>query len=308
MPLTSAFTPPGHFAFSSKPAHGQSIYETLRANFGDVFLTDFDGSLQQARLYAQAMCLASSQYQLDRALNNRTPEKATELLGVLEHDYQVIPSPRSTLEQRRAYLTAFQQVTRGNRREAMEDALRTLLGSDFLEYRTTQRADIVTTPANPGTVGVFAAAGAKKKVFRLNAAIYLTGVEVECPITPMGGTEFPLAGETYCVDPDPRRNIEQILVTDAAGPPFNTITTTFTKSHEFGTLAARPHPYWISNQRVDTVVVTLAAATDPETRRKINEIMARLTRGVSQWSIINDLGVFTPDVDGLDLPDIVPLS
>lgn len=307
MPLTSAFTPPGHFAFSSKPAHGQSIYETLRANFGDVFLTDFDGSLQQARLYAQAMCLASSQYQLDRALNNRTPAKATELLGVLEHDYQVIPNSRSTLEQRRAYLTAFQRVSRGNRREAMENALRTLLGADFIEYRTTQRADIVTTPASPGTVGVFAAAGAKKKVFRLNTLVSVTGVEVECPITPMGGTEFPLAGETYCVDPDPRRNIEQILITDAAGPPFNTITTTFAKAHDSGTLAARPHPFWISNQRVDTVVVTLAAATDPETRRKINEIMARLTRGVSQWQIMIGSGFFTSDDATLGLPDCVPV-
>lgn len=307
MPLTSAFTPPGHFAFSSKPAHGQSIYETLRANFGDVFLTDFDGSLQQARLYAQAMCLASSQYQLDRALNNRTPQKATELLGVLERDYQVIPSPRSTLEQRRAYLSAFQKITRGNRREAMEDALRTLLGADFIEYRTTQRANIVASPASPGSVGVFAPAGTKKKVFRIDATVAIIGVEVDFSVTPLGGTEFPLVGETYCVDPDPRRNIEQITIL-SADPALGDCTAVFTKSHEFGTLAVRPHPYWISNQRYDVIVVSVAASQDPETRRKVNELMARAARGVSTWDIISNAGTFILDHPTRGILDATPLA
>lgn len=306
MPLTSAFTPPGHFAFSSKPSHGESIYRTLRDNFGDVFLTDFDG-LQQARLYAQAMCLASAQYQLDRALNNRTPAKATELLAVLEHDYQVIPNPHATLEQRRAYLTAFQVIGRGNRREAMEFALRTLLGSDFIEYRTTQVADIVATPASPGTVGVFAAPGAKKKVFELDAAVSIINTPLTVPVTTLAGTDFPTIGETYCVEPNPRRNIEQITILDT-DPHFGFITATFTKSHEPGTLAARPHPWWISNQRLDTIVVSQFAATDPETRRKINEIMARITRGVSTWQIIINSGFFTSDDPVLGLPDCVPVS
>lgn len=304
MPLTSAFTPPGHFSFSSKPSHGESIYNTLRDNFGNVFDTDFDG-LQQARLYAIAMCLAHARYQLDRAVNNRTPAKATELLAVLERDYQVIPSPHATLEQRRAYLTAFQVIGNGNRREAMEFALRTLLGSAFLEYRTTQAADIVATPASPGTVGVFAAAGAKKKVFQIAEPISTVGTPIVVSYTSLGGTDTPLVGETYCVDPDPRRNIEQITIS-AATP--TTITATFLKAHDPGTLAARPHPWWTSNQRVDTVVTTFAAATDPETRRKVNEGMARLVRGVSTWQMIINTGFFTSDDATLGLPDCVPVE
>lgn len=293
MPLTSAFTPPGHFAFSSKPSHGESIYRTLRANFGDVFLTDFDG-LQQARLYAQAMCFASAQYQFDRALNNRKPSTATELLPVLEHDYQVIPSPHATLNERRDFLTAFQKIGRGNRREAIEDALRTLLGSDFIAYRTTARSDIVATPASPSTPGVFLAAGAKKKVFSIDVAVSVVGSPITVPFTSLGGTDTPLVGETYCVDPDPRRNIEQVTI---AGVGVGTITTIFTHSHEPGTLAARPHPFWSSNQRYSVVVLSHLgkAWNDPETRRKINELMARAVRGVSTWDIISDAGTFVLD-------------
>lgn len=306
MPLFSRFTPFGHFAFSSKPSHGQSIYESLRDSFGDVFSVEED-SLQQARLYAQAMCLASAQYQLDRAVNNRNPETATELLPALERDYQVIPSPHATINERRRYLAAFKKIGRGNRREAMEDALRTLLGSDFIELRNTQRADIVATPADPGVPGVFLGAGAKKKVFSLDVAVTTVGVgsPITVPITSLGGTDAPLVGETYCVDPDPRRNIEQITI---EGVSAGAITTRFTLAHDRGTLAARPHPYWISNQRVDTVVVTLAAATNPETRRKIHELMARLVRGVSTWQIIIGTGFFTSDDPTLGLPDCVPVS
>jgi hypothetical protein len=305
MPRFSAFTPFGHLAFSGKPSHGESIYRTLRDNFGDVFTTDFN-SVQQARLYAQAMCLAASQYTLDRAYNNRTPAKATELLPALEKDHQVIPSPRSTLNQRRAYLSAFQKIGRGNRREAVEDALRTLLGSAFIRYTTTAPADIVATPASPEIPGVFAGPGAKKKVFAITQDVVptLSVAVLTVPFTSLGGTEAPMVGEKYCVDPDSRSpNIEQITIT-GVGP--GTISAIFLRAHAAGTLAVRPHPYWISNQRVNTIVVTQAAAQDPETRRKINELMARIARSVSIWQIVQGTttGFFTSDDPVLGLPDI----
>jgi hypothetical protein len=306
MPLFSAFTPFGHLAFSGKPSHGESIYNTLKDNFGNVFDTSETG-LQQARLYAQAMVLASAQYQADRAKNNKNPATATELLGVLEHDYQVIPGSRATLPQRRAYLSAVQKITRGNRREAIEDALRTLLGPDFIAYETTLPADIVSTPSNPATGGgVFAGRGTQKKVFQIDATIATIGVPVFVPITMLAG-DPPLTGETYTVDPDPRRNIEQVTIGIVQPDPLF-VEITFTKAHDSGTLGTRPHPYWISNQRYDRVVVSVAAATDPETRRKINELMGRALRGVSQWGIIVGTGFFTSDDPVLGLPDCVPVS
>src|SRR4051812_12574058 len=103
MAFADAFTLFGHMAFSSKPTHGRAIYESLVDGQGDAYNRDFNG-LQQARNYALAICLASAQYQLDRALNNRNPAKATELLGRLEQDFQVVPPPNATLPQRRAFL------------------------------------------------------------------------------------------------------------------------------------------------------------------------------------------------------------
>lgn len=309
MPLTSAFTPPGHFAFSSRPSHGESLYRTLRDNFGDTFSVADDG-LQQARLYAQAMCLAAAQYQIERAANNKDPLTASELLGVLERDYQVVPSQHATLPERRAYLAAIQRISRGNRREAIEDALRMLLGPDFIEYRTNQPDTTVppwvfTAPRFPGEVGVFCASGAKKKVFSIDPVVLTTGVPIEVAITPLGGTDMPMAGETFCVDPDPRRNIEQVTIDAVSG---NTITATFTMAHESGTLATRPHPYWISYQRYDYIIVSVAAASDAEKRRKVNDLMGRALRGVSQWGIMHNAGVLTCDDATLGKLDCTPVS
>ena len=310
MPLFSAFTPFGHLAFSSKPSHGESIYGTLKDNFGNVFDTSETG-LEQARLYAQAMVLASAQYQVDRAKNNKTPATATELLGVLEHDYQVVPSSKATLPQRRAYLSAVQKITRGNRREAIEDALRTLLGADFIAYRTTLPIEIVSVPANPATGGgVFAGRGTQKKIFQMLGAISTIGVPVFVPINMLAG-EPPLTGETYTIDPDPHRNIERVTIGTVLPDPLY-VEITFAKAHDSGTLGTRPHPYWESNQRHDRIVVSDAAAVDPETRRKINELMGRALRGVSRWSIVIDdragTRFFTSDDPLFGLPDSVPVS
>jgi hypothetical protein len=293
MPLTSAFSPPGHFAFSSRKPRAQVIYESLRDGMGDTYEESFDGR-QQARLYATAMCLASADLQNIRAGNNRIPGKATELLPELERDYQVIPPYSATLEDRRAVLSAREKAVRGNRREAVEDALSTLLGPAFVRYETTDVADIVAWPSAPGDVGVFAAPGAQHKSFSIGAAISLVGVPLSVPITLTGGSLPPVVGETYCVDPDSRGAPEKITVAQVLFDGAR-IVTTFARAHEPGTAAVRPHPMWVSNQRCVVVVVTVAAAQDPETRRQINELMARMMRGVTQWGITTDAGPFTPD-------------
>lgn len=293
-------------AYSSRKSHARAIYDVLIDGIGDAFDTDPEG-LEAARIYARAIVLGSAQYQFDRAGNNRNPLKATELLGLLENDYQIIPGPNATLNDRRRELAARVRVAKGNRRGAIEYALRTLLGSDFIDYRTTAPADIVTTPSSPGDVGVFAARGTQKKTFAFRGAIAHIGIPIYEAIDLVGGTEIPRVGETYCVDPDPRRNIEKIMITDVSvGSDPVYVRATFTKSHDPGTFATRPHPYWISNKRYDRVVVSVAAAKDAETRRKINELMGRALRGVSQWAICHNSGYFTSDDAVLGLTDSTP--
>jgi hypothetical protein len=289
----------GGFAFSSKPTHGQAIYEAMRDSMGGTYETDFSGK-QQARLYAQAMCIGAAQYQFDRAYNNRKAATATELLPSHERDYQIVPSYNSTLSERRQIAAARALVTRGPRREAIEDALRTLLGDDFISYETTNTGDAITFPSSPGDVGTFARAGTQKKLLRLDAHVSLIGVLSMVPFTSLGGTHAPIAGESYTVAPDSRNpNIEKITLT-AATP--TTVTAVFSKPHSAGALASRPHPLWISSKRFSRVVVSPAAALNVETRRKINEQMKRQLRGISQWCIVQE-GAWTPDDPILGVPD-----
>lgn len=277
------------FRFSGKPPVGQVIYETLRDNMGSTYDRSFDGR-QQARLFAQAMCLSASHYETERAGNNQNPLTADELLPALERDYQVVPAFGATKSERRRVLAARRLTTRGPRREAVEDALRTLLGSAFIAYEPTDIADAVTFPASPGDVGVFARAGAQKKLFRLNQPVSLTGIPRSVAFTSLGGTDAPMAGETYCVDPDTRHpSIEKITIASVTG---SSLVATFAKPHALGALAVRPHPIWVSSKRYNRIVVTFAAAADPETRRKINEQMKRQLRGVSQWCIVSNAGRF----------------
>lgn len=277
----------GGFRFSSRAPHGRRIYEALKSGQGDTYEESFDGR-QSARLYAAAMSLAAAQYQTDRALNNASPLTATELLGKIENDYQIVPNYNQTLQERRVIADARLKVTRGARRESVEDALRTLLGSDFVAYETTGPGDRMVWPAAPGDVGAFKRAGSPKKAFRLTEYVGRFGVPLEVSVEKVEGLDLPMPGETLTVEPDTRHpHIEKITITAATD---TTITATFGKPHAKGALALTPHPAWISSQRYSRVVVSFAAATNPETRRKVNEVMSRMLRGVSRWFICHDQG------------------
>lgn len=279
----------GGFRFSSRAPHGRRIYEALKASQGDTYEESFDGR-QSARLYAAAMSLAAAQYQIDRALNNASPLTATELLGKIETDYQLVPNASQTLQERRVVAAARRKVTRGARRESVEDALRTLLGSDFIAYETVAPIDRYSWPNFPGDVGAFKRPGAPKKGFVLAGHVAVLGTPYTVAIAPIPGLELPVASETYTLGPDSRSyHIEKITLTAVTS---STITAVFTKPHEQGEIAMSPHPVWISNQRYSRIVVRTAAARNPETRRKVNETMARMLRGVSSWCIVSNEGTF----------------
>lgn len=279
----------GGFRFSSRPPHGRLIYESLKAAQGDTWNESFDGR-QSARLYAASMAIGAAQYQIDRALANATPLTSTELLGQHERDYQIIPGYEQTLGERRAIADARRKVTRGSRRESVEDALRTLLGSAFVRYETTAEDEIVTWPNGPDVVGTFERPGTLKRGFRLTGHVSRIQVPVAVNITKIPGLDVPMAGESCTVDPDSRAaGAERVTLVAASD---TSVTAVFQKPHAAGAYALAPHPVWISNQRYARIVVTLAAAKSPEARRKINEVMARMLRGVSRWCICHDQGTF----------------
>ncbi len=300
MPYPSRFTPYGMLSYSSRHSHAQAIYDTLVQGVGDSFDTDPD-SLEAARLYATAMVLASAQYQLDRAGNNRLPLKATELLGLLEKDYQIVPAADSTLNERRRELAARARISKGNRRGAVEYALNALLGDDFIEYRTVAVGDAVASPASPATIGAYLPPGTAKKAFQLTQLVATINTPITVSFALVGLSQAPIAGEKYSFGIDTRDpNIEAVELIAVSG---STLTAIFRKPHEFGAAASNSNPAWISNKRYVSVVATLTAATNPETRRKINEYMQRAMRGVTQWEIFHNQGQLFSDDAVLGLSD-----
>jgi hypothetical protein len=288
MAFNDAFGFFGHYSFSAKPTHGRAVYEAISENMGESYNSDFN-SLNSTRLYASAVCIASAQYQLDRALNNRDVSKATELLIQLEKDFQVTPGRLDTLKQRRDFLSALVKISKGNSQGAIEAALSTLLGTDFVSY---SHLTPEPWPSDPGTKSIFGNSGETVKQFKITDCIATTGVPIDVRFSIVGSSDVPIPGEGYIIDPDPTTNIEKIFIEAVAA---NVLTATFYRSHEIGALATRPYPFWSSDRRYSTVVVVLSAAQDAEKRRKINDLMARASRGVSQWAVVSDQGSFILD-------------
>ena len=282
----SAFSTLGHFAFSAKPPKGQVIFESMRDSLGGNYSEDFDG-LEMARLYAQAMCMASALYTLERAGNNANPRKATELLAELEREYGLVPGPKATLGERRAELAARRILPRGAMREHVEDALQTLLGADFVEYR---HGDVVL--AGGAGVGNFVKADAPVKLIKIVTGIS-TGLGAPKVVTYAAledGAELPdlLPGEVLVVDPGGLT--EAVVVEARAG---NTFTGTFLKPHDPNTVATtQPMPIWSTDSRRNLAVLSSAAAADPEIRRRVDAVLRRILRGVSTWQIADSSGPF----------------
>lgn len=303
MPRLSAFTPCGHLTLSGRHAHGQDIYEQLRAGMSPDkgYTTAWDSNVQ-ATLYARAMAVASAQYTLERAGNQNDPRTATEMLPELERDFRAVPGPFDTAQDRRDRLAVKVLASRGARRESVEDALTTALGDGFRAYLTTDTADAAVDSAAPGDVGNFVAPGTPPKVVRLTNGASITGLSSTVAYELLLGEALQV-GETLCVDPDPGQTRTERVTVTALGS--GTLTTTFQHGHDVDTVGTAGYaPVWTSTKRHALVVLSDAAAVDAESRRVASETMARMVRGVSTWDVCDDSGPFKVGVGRLGVTTI----
>lgn len=82
-------------------------------------------------------------------------------------------------------------------------------------------------------------------------------------------------------------------------PSPRSFTATFVYGHDVGaTVTTMDWPYWWSTQHLVFVVVSSTAAIDSESRRQVNEFMARATRGVGLWAIVQPTIPGSPGVLG----------
>lgn len=281
--LFSVFSGFGAFKFSSKPTHGQSIYDAMVAAKVGGFRLE-PGDYAEAKVYAQAMGLARCRYTLERARNQQDPLKAIELLPHLEGDWGAIPSETDTLIVRQQNVAAKMRLPRGPRRENVETQLRAILGTDFLALRAPASADVLSqTP----TTACFARPEIPYKVVQLTTPVTLVGSPYACGYANLDVTQGQVVlavGDVLTVQPENAGLLEVVTVVGATATTF---TATFQNAHDLHAIGTtQNYVNWTSTQRHVYVVVKATSSLDAEKVRRVHDWMSAVCRGVSSWSVV----------------------
>lgn len=293
MPRFSAFTPFGMLAFSRRPSHAETIYQSMVSVLKDG-ISQEKGTPDEAETYADAMAIATARYSLERAGNSTDPMNvARELLPNLELDYQLRPAPRDSIQTRRHRLRAKMPVPNGGSYLAVWNALKDLLGVDFLSYRVFATNETSTYPADPlASIEVKASrSDLPPKYNRFIDPVANLGDPLwvaYASLDPSAVTVPFLRGEVVMASPENSATAERVTVDDVREVDGrHEMLATFAKSHDMdSSVTNMDWPYWWSTQRFALVVVTPSAAGDPEKRRLVHELMADKARGVSTWAIV----------------------
>lgn len=284
----SAFATFGFLKFSAGKPTSEVVYDALSSNLGEPFAAT-DGTVG-AEKYATAMAIARGQESLLRAGDQtRLAKTAPELLKVREFEYGVVSSPRATYDERIAALLAKRQVPLGARRSNVEAQLRAAIGDAFLALRATHDDEIVNSPSTlDGTVGSWGNVAIARKLWKLDTAVTSTGSKTVSYSAPTGAaySEKILKGDKVVLVVADSGLRETVTVT-AADQTNKTFTATFTNPHASGQLIRVGRlPIWTGNGRHYLVIVTAAGSVDAETRRKVHEVMRKVTRSTSTWAIV----------------------
>lgn len=327
MPLFSAFTPFGAgFCFSGAPSHGETIFRAMLSTLGapTESLSTEEGTRMRAWCYATAMHLARVRYTLEHAGYQLDPLKVCEMLALREGEYGIVPSPYDSIDDRRATLAARLLAPKGAAFNTVLTALALLLGMELRGYVPTPFIDAVVSPVNCGDQPMnMPPAAVLPKLFRIAQPVVsdlgspqwiryeLTEVP---PIPDQQNPTLPpqnlLVGETVVLDVGNNARHErcEIFGLRELTPGVLEMWLIPTLPHDDGAPCTNfQYPWWNSSKRYNLIALEASAAADPETRRKVNELLARMMRGVSTWSIVQEdpsnpghTGVFLADTSGSD--------
>ncbi len=282
MPLFSAFCPYGTLAFTSRKAHGEVLYRDQVANRGEGenFSTE-RGSVIDGITYANCMAYARARYTVERAGQQFRPTKAVEMLPKLEWEYGIVPSPGSSIKQRQLAVAAAAKLARGARKDNVEAVLTDLLGDDFIVYIPASKTGFTETTNTPASVGNWEKPGSSKAVYRLVGAPFVSGVAENVTIERIAGEASITAGQKLVLDVGDWNRTETV---EALLSSSTTLRAVFTKPHSPGCMAVTGRvPNLGSTKRTNLVILSAAAMNDPERKRKANNALRKLLRGVSIW-------------------------
>ena len=292
--MLSAFTGFGNLEFSSKPPRAQSIYESLVSMNGGNFDDNFSGPIN-AEWYAIAMAAGCARDTLERVENQADPETVHEMLPVQESMYGLSPGPFDSTNARRAALAARYAVARRPTLPNVTQALRLLLGEDFVAW-------VPNPVATPSPAAIPAdkckAATARFKTLRLLDNVTSVGSQ-RVRYTPLDGDATDLQDrETVVIDPGlsgieelitvigPRDGVK-ILATDP--DPVGAFTATFANAHAAGAVGiTSAWPNWSSYKKHSLVIVKNGRATDPILRAKVTDLLSRMLSGSSTWDVVQE--------------------
>lgn len=311
----SAFAPFGLNPFSGEVPIAETIYKTIAVACGPAFDTA-EGTDIEAWNFSDAIALASARVSLERAQRNLDPATAYEKIPQHEAAFVVSPPTSATPAQRRAVLAAKNLAAKGSRPEAIENALIALLGSDFVALYVMPTGSPVMWPVVAGAApALFSRVDIPAKTIKITTPVAPDFSVSGVATVPYENWDTSQADELVSVadklliEGEIPGGSEIVSVTAVAGTGTSrTFTATFTKPHALDCSATtRQTPFQMSMRRHMLVILKNAAALNIETRRKVNDIMRSMVRGVSTWSIVREYvdgygGFFVHqlDVDALD--------
>jgi hypothetical protein len=315
----SAFAPSG-IRFTRRKPVAETIYETLREQWGSLFSEDPE-SMINTETFAQAKCLALAKEQLERAGNQANPRYCTELLPKLEADYQIVPEPGATIQQRRAALIAARAARGGPRLDSLRDGLTALLGDGLIAIVPQQNVwgidgigtglhGVFPETTAPATgPGNFCRLDAPYKVIRITNSVFPgSGVEVE--YTHVTGDSEPLKyGDVLCVDAGKKGYTERLQVVGVVSETVVLLNPA--KVHEVGSRATTAAiPYWVSGKRFVHIVVSNSVLTSPLLTSRVHAFMTKAAVHSEQWALVASSGTGTagPFVIGQSLLGQTPIS
>lgn len=304
MPQFSAFTPFGHFRFTSKRPHGETIYADKLRNVGadENFA---EGGIYRGKLFCDAMLAAGVLYKLEHVGAQFDPRKAYELLSTHEREWGLIPSPKATVSQRRTALFNYRRLRPDARITSVGQALFDLLGDKLVNYRVAQRSEIAVDNLlelqgryADTTAALMVPTTIPMQVGRLKRGLHSADVsrklfEIEWLF---GGNAQLQRLQKIIIDPGVWNRSEVVRIAEVLGD--NAYRAATHKAHAQGaTVMTSIFPLNTSRKRRHYITLQYPWASDRETRRNINNIMRIVTRSVSTWQIMHgpegQVGPFT---------------
>lgn len=288
-----AHAPFGLLAFSGKPSPAKLIYDDMIRGLGGVDgdLAPVKGTYLEAKCFATSIRSALARKHLIKARDQAFPDSIDTLIANREYEYGAAPPANANIVARREELARRMEPPVAATQANITTELTELLGDDFIQFRTTPQAEAVV---NPATVGAAPAnlqrPEVPRKIVALGGAVSFVGVAVtvayEMIATPTAGDSVAelglVAGDVLVFEPG-KSVADRVTVTSVGDGVF---TATFSKAHDADARGyTSPLPSQCSTKRHSLVVLTDAAAADPEKRRIVDDHLARRLRATSTWSI-----------------------